>query len=37
MPGYAEGSMHEYQHIYPTRPHHAPQKWEIPYYGAKTW
>ena len=27
--------MHGYQHKIPTRPQHAPHKWERPNYGAK--
>ena len=36
MPGYVEGTMHEYQHKRPTRIQNTPHKWEIPDYGAKT-
>ena len=35
IPGYMEGAMHEYQQKPPTRPQHAPLKWEIPDYGEK--
>ena len=33
---YVEGSIHEYQHKIPTRPHHVPHKWKIPDYEDKT-
>ena len=36
MPGYVESAMHEHQHKIPTRPQHAPHKWEQLDYGDKT-
>jgi hypothetical protein len=36
MPGYIKAALHTYQHPAPTRPEHAPHKWNPPVYGAKT-
>jgi hypothetical protein len=36
MPGYIKAALHKYQHPDPTRPEHAPHKWNPPVYGAKT-
>jgi hypothetical protein len=36
MPGYIKAALHKYQHPAPTRPEHAPHKWNPPVYGAKT-
>jgi hypothetical protein len=36
MPGYSKAALHKYQHPAPTRPEHAPHKWNPPVYGAKT-
>jgi hypothetical protein len=35
MPGYIKAALHNYQHPAPTRPEHAPHKWNPPVYGAK--
>jgi hypothetical protein len=36
MSGYVKVALHKYQHPAPTRVEHAPHKWNIPVYGAKT-
>jgi hypothetical protein len=36
MHGYIKAALHNYQHPAPTRPEHAPHKWNPPAYGAKT-
>jgi hypothetical protein len=33
MPGYITDVLHKYQHVMPTRPHHAPRSWTEPAYG----
>jgi hypothetical protein len=35
MPGYIKAALHKYQHPAPTRPEHAPHKWNPPVYRAK--
>jgi hypothetical protein len=35
MPGYIKAALHKYQYPAPTRPKHAPHKWNPPVYGAK--
>jgi hypothetical protein len=35
MPGYIKAALQKYQHPAPTRPEHAPHKWNPPVYGAK--
>jgi hypothetical protein len=36
VPGYINAALHKYQHPAPTRPEHAPHKWNPPVYGAKS-
>ena len=36
MTKYVANALHELLHPYPKRSQHAPHKWELPDYGAKT-
>ena len=36
MPGYIVKAVAKYQHPSPTKPQHAPHKWNKPVYGLKT-
>jgi hypothetical protein len=36
MPEYIKASLYKYQHPAPVNVEHAPHKWKLPVYGAKT-